>query len=78
MTTTTETAPEQGTHQYLLTLQIPMGGGFSISTWSGTYTPAPGTTRHDAYLALRDSIARAHPQFADASVLFFDLQPNQL
>lgn len=79
---TSETTPApapQGTHQYLLTLQVPSGGGFSISSWTGTWTPPPtGTTRHDFYQMLRDDIARHNPQFADGSVLFFDLQPNHL
>jgi hypothetical protein len=75
---TTQTAKEQGTHQYLLTLQVPISAGFAVSSWSGTWTPVAGTTRHDFYQVLRDDIARTAPQFASASVLFFDVQPNQL
>ncbi|MFF7310540.1 hypothetical protein [Streptomyces sp. NPDC008137] len=76
--TTAPAAPQQGTHQYLLTLQVPMGGGFAVGSWTGTWTPHPGTTRHDLYLALRDDIARKNPEYGDASVLFFDVQSNQI
>jgi hypothetical protein len=77
-TAATPTAEEQGTHQYLITLQVPLSGGFSISSWAGTWTPPADCTRHDFYRLLREDIARNNPQFADASVLFFDLQPNRL
>jgi hypothetical protein len=76
--TTTPATPPQGTHQYLLTLQVPMGPGFTVGSWSGTWTPRQGATRHDAYLALRNDITRQYPQYRDASVVFFDIQPNQL
>ncbi|MGW1669029.1 hypothetical protein [Streptomyces sp. NPDC002324] len=78
-TETTAQAPApQGTHQYLLTLQVPMGGGLSTGCWTGTWTPPEGTTRHDVYQALRSDITSKNPEYRDASVLFFDVQPNQL
>ncbi|MFH0243577.1 hypothetical protein ACGRHY_14380 [Streptomyces sp. HK10] len=76
--TTAPATEPQGTHQYFLTLQVPTGGGFVIQTWSGTWTPPAGTTRHDFYRLLRDDIARNSPEFAHASVLFFDIQRNTL
>jgi len=78
MTNAPETATAQGSHHYLITLQRPLNGGFSISTWSGECTPPEGAHRSGFYLWLREDIARAHPEFADASVLFFDIQPNRL
>ncbi|MFI1678822.1 hypothetical protein [Streptomyces sp. NPDC020607] len=73
------TNTSQGSHQYLLTLQAPHpSGGFAISTWTGTCTPTEGTTRHDIYQQLRQDVEREAPNFAGASLLFFDLQPNQL
>lgn len=78
MSDTTETTPPQGTHQYLITLQVPTGAGYAVGTWTGTWTPTPGSTRHDFYKALREDITRNYPQYRDASVLFFDVQPNQL
>ncbi|MGW4493791.1 hypothetical protein [Streptomyces sp. NPDC004376] len=68
----------QGSHHYLVTLQIPLGTGFAVSTWEGTWTPPEGYTRHDFYKAVRDDIAQKDPQLTSASVLFFDVQPNQL
>lgn len=77
--TTTQAPAPQGTHHYVLTLQIPTGGGLSTSTWTGTWTPPEGAaTRHDFYRLLRDNIAQNNPQFTDAYVVFFDVQPNQL
>lgn len=83
MSNATQTAPvprasEQGSHQWLITMQIPFNGGFSISSWAGTFTPPEGATRHDAYTWVRQDIARAAPEYAGGSVLFFDVQPNRL
>ncbi|MCU7827327.1 hypothetical protein [Kitasatospora sp. DSM 101779] len=77
MSQTTPAAPPQGSHHYILTLQKPMGGGFMISSSSGTCSPA-GMSRYDVYTRLVADMVRQDPQLAGASVLHFDLQPNQL
>jgi len=77
-TTPAPAAAQQGTHHYLLTLQVPTGGGFYTSTYAGTCTPLAGSTRHDVYQQLRNEMARNNSQLAKATLLFFDLQPNRL
>lgn len=67
--------PEQGTHHFVLTLEKP--GRFSM-TQEGTFTPAPGSTRQDAYLAIYRSVTEQDPNLRGASVGFFALEANQL
>ncbi|MBP0453978.1 hypothetical protein J5Y04_31215 [Kitasatospora sp. RG8] len=71
--------PQQGTHQYVLTLQKPMpnGVGYMVSTSSGTCSPT-GMSRHDLYTWLVGEMVRQTPQLASASTLFFDVQPNRI
>lgn len=80
MTTQTEqtTAPApaaQGTHHYVLTLDMP---GRASGSWLGTTTPSPGTTRQAVLTHLLDQIRTDHPEFSRANILFFSLEPNQL
>ncbi|MFE9802759.1 hypothetical protein ACFYP6_28450 [Streptomyces goshikiensis] len=65
----------QGSHHWVLTLELP---GRAAMTQSGTYTPPAGTTRYDAYQALRRYVAADHPEMSRANVMFFTLEPNQL
>ncbi|MEU5388651.1 hypothetical protein [Kitasatospora cineracea] len=79
----TSTAPQQapavqGAHHYVLTLQHAARGGYGVFTTSGTLTPPAGWTRNDIFQGLIAETARTKPELADANVLFFDLQPNQL
>jgi hypothetical protein len=76
--TTVPGVAEQGSHHFLITLQRPTGSGFGTADWSGTWTPPPGTTRADGYARIRADIAAAHPEFAQANVVFFTLEPNRL
>lgn len=69
---------EQGSHHYLITLQIPVGQGFAIASRDGTWTPPAGATRADCYRLLREALADTDPQLATGSLLFFDIQPNRL
>lgn len=73
--TTTPTQAAQGSHFWVLTLELP---GRAAMTQNGTYTPPPGTTRYDAYQALRRYVAADHPEMARATTMFFALEPNQL
>ncbi|MFB7548571.1 hypothetical protein [Streptomyces sp. NPDC056154] len=69
----------QGQYHFVLTVQKPLpSGGYTVSDWSGYMTPEPGWTRDDAYLAIRAEHAKRRPDLANACVLFFSLEPNQL
>lgn len=72
---TTPTAEQQGSHHWVMTLELP---GYAATTRSGTWTPPPGTTRHDAYGAIRNEIATGHPEMAKANVMFFAFELNQV
>jgi hypothetical protein len=69
---------QQGTHHFVMTLQRPIGSGFTMGTFSNHITPAPVMTRHDVYQAIKQEIGQADPDFTDATVVFFSLEPNQL
>ncbi|ANW18105.1 hypothetical protein [Streptomyces clavuligerus] len=78
MTTAHETAaavPQQGSHHYVLTLDLP---GQAMFTWDGTLTPGTRDTRYDVYVWLKRQIVAARPELADANVTFFALEPNSL
>ncbi|WP_217215433.1 hypothetical protein [Streptomyces sp. AC550_RSS872] len=80
MTTPTVQAPAaaqqaHGTHHFVITLEKP--GQFSM-TQEGTFTPPPGSTRQDAYLAIYQAVTAQNPRLKGASVGFFLLEPNQL
>jgi hypothetical protein len=75
---TQQTAPNttsQGTHMYVLTLDLP---GRAAVTVDGTVTPAVGATRHTIYRDLRAQAVQNYPEMARAIVTFFSLQPNTL
>ncbi|MCX5296838.1 hypothetical protein OG898_10085 [Streptomyces sp. NBC_00193] len=65
----------QGSHMYVLTLQNQHG---NICTLSGTFTPDPGTTRHDVHQQLREDAVRRYPSLENATVVFFSLESNHL
>lgn len=71
-------APDQGTHHYILTLQVPFRSAVTVlGTWTGCVTPQ-GMTRADVYDQLRARIAEAHPDYAQGNVIFFALERNEL
>ncbi|GGU68961.1 hypothetical protein [Streptomyces lavendofoliae] len=72
---TAPTARAQGSHHYVLTLELP---GRMSSTWSGTITPHPGASRHDVYMALRNQIGDQNSELSRGNVVFFSLEPNRL
>ncbi|AQW51782.1 hypothetical protein ACIQPP_13930 [Streptomyces violaceusniger] len=78
--TTSPAAQQQGSHHFVLTLQVPhhSGQGFITATFSNTLTPLPSNTRADIYALLREQVGQAHPELAKANVLFFSLEPNGL
>ncbi|MFF1723719.1 hypothetical protein [Streptomyces sviceus] len=64
-----------GTHFWVLSVDKP---GRVSTTRSGTYTPAPGSTRESAYQDIYLSVTNADPILRGATVLFFSLEPNRL
>ncbi|MFD3544457.1 hypothetical protein ACFWUW_02365 [Streptomyces sp. NPDC058655] len=66
---------EQGSHHWVLTLEIP---GRAAATKFGTWTPHPGATRLDVFLAIRQKITCQYPELTNATVGFFSLESNQL
>ncbi|MFF4430620.1 hypothetical protein ACFYZ4_15795 [Streptomyces sp. NPDC001513] len=73
--TTTPTPAAQGSHFWVLTLELP---GRAAMTQSSTYTPPVGATRYDAYQAIRQHVTAGHPEMERATTMFFALEPNQL
>lgn len=74
-TQTAQTETAQGSHHYVLTLDIP---GCVSGSWFGTVTPSPTATRHDLLTHLMDQIRSENPEFTRASVVFFSFEPNQI
>ncbi|MFE0577951.1 hypothetical protein [Streptomyces sp. NPDC058874] len=77
-TTNTPQAPDaaaQGSHQWILTLELP---GRAAATQYGTWNPVPGATRHDVFVAIRQHVTSRFPELERATVAFFALEPNQL
>jgi hypothetical protein len=80
MSSTTEqtaapAATGQGSHHYVLTLDIP---GRISGSWFGTFTPSPTATRQDVLVHLLAQIRTDNPEFARANVAFFALESNRL
>ncbi|MEU9703006.1 hypothetical protein [Streptomyces sp. NPDC047981] len=73
--TTPAPASHQGSHHWVMTLQMP---GFGSVSAHGTWTPPAGCTRSDAFLAIKDDMVRRNPQMERANVLFFSFEPNTL
>ncbi|WP_053627370.1 hypothetical protein [Streptomyces sp. XY511] len=68
-------AATQGSHQWILTLELP---GRAAATQYGTWNPHPGSTRHDVFVAIRQHVTNRFPDLERATVAFFALEPNQL
>lgn len=69
---------QQGTHFWFMSFLQPTPNGFDTYRRSGHFNPPPGATRVDMFSVLRDEIERFTPELAGATVLAFDIQPNQL
>ncbi|MFJ4781684.1 hypothetical protein [Streptomyces sp. NPDC088762] len=65
----------QGSHHWVMTLELP---GRMAATQYGTFTPPPGSTRHDVFMGIRAEITRQHPELSHANVMYFALEPNAL
>ncbi|MDI3423633.1 hypothetical protein [Streptomyces luteolus] len=73
---TTGTAVQaQGSHCWVLTLELP---GRMSTTSHGAFTPPSNWTRYDAFMAIKDEVARQNPELTNANVVFFSIEPNQL
>ncbi|MFF2061104.1 hypothetical protein ACFVWZ_04750 [Streptomyces sp. NPDC058200] len=66
---------QQGSHFYVLTLEKP---GLMSATRTGTYTPAPGTTRNDAFNDIYDQLTSSNRDLYRANVVFFTIESNQI
>ncbi|MFD9617853.1 hypothetical protein ACFWB2_11315 [Streptomyces virginiae] len=73
--TTATPAATQGSHMWVMTLEIP---GREMTTQYGTWTPPADATRYDVFTALRDHIAAQQPEMKSANCVFFSLEPNRL
>ncbi|MET8969177.1 hypothetical protein [Streptomyces hydrogenans] len=69
-----QNAQSQGSLMYVLTLSDGRGQG----TVTGTYNPAVGETRLDAYGSIRRHALNIYPHLQGATVVFFSLEPNAL
>lgn len=76
----TQTTPhhEQGTHFWHMSFLAHNAIGMTAQSRSGHYTPDPGMTRFDAFQEIHRQVVEASPYLADAPMLSFDIQPNQL
>ncbi|MFF3018364.1 hypothetical protein [Streptomyces sp. NPDC057939] len=72
--TTAPVPASQGSHFWVLTLELP---GRAAMTQNGTYTPPTGTTRYDAFQAIRQYVTADHPEMERATTMFFALEANQ-
>ncbi|MEU8958828.1 hypothetical protein AB0C93_31590 [Streptomyces sp. NPDC048518] len=73
--TTENAVPPQGSHHWIMTLDLP--GRLSV-TATNTCTPPHGWTRQDVYTAIRNEMARSNPDLVLANVTFFALESNQI
>lgn len=73
--TSQNSSPPQGSHQWILTLELP---GRCTTTQYGTWTPPAGATRQDVFVALREHIVAERPELSRANTVFFSLERNQL
>ncbi|MEU6401053.1 hypothetical protein ABZ867_29265 [Streptomyces cinnamoneus] len=68
-------AAPQGSHQWVLTLELP---GRAAANEYGTWNPDPGASRHDVFVAVRQQVTRQFPELERAIVVFSSFEPNQL
>jgi len=69
---------EQGTHFWYMTFLGRNAIGLSAQERSGHWTPTPGMSRFDAMDEIRRQVVEASPYLADAVMLSFDIQRNEL
>lgn len=69
---------DQGTHFWHMSFLARNDVGMTAQSRSGHYTPDPGMTRFDAFEEIHRQVVAASPYLADAPILSFDIQPNQL
>lgn len=69
---------EQGSHFWIMTFLALGASGLEAKERVGHWTPAPGMTRFDAMQAIHKQMIEASPSLAEAAVINFDIQLNQL
>lgn len=70
--------PEQGSHFWYMSFLARNAIGLTAVEREGHWTPTPGMTRFDAMNELRRQVVEASPYLADAAMLSFDIQRNEL
>ncbi|QKW31422.1 hypothetical protein HUT11_35245 (plasmid) [Streptomyces seoulensis] len=75
MTTSNE---PQGTHFWHMSFLARNELGIAAIERNGHLTPPPGVTRFDAMNLIRQEVVAASPYLADAAMLSFDIQPNEI
>lgn len=78
MTEATAGTSEQGTHFWHMSFLARNELGLAPVERNGHLTPPPGATRFDAMNLIQQAVVAASPYLADATMLSFDIQPNQL
>ncbi|MFJ5151380.1 hypothetical protein ACIQCF_07290 [Streptomyces sp. NPDC088353] len=69
---------EQGTHFWHMSFPAHNAIGLTAQDRSGHWTPTPGMTRFDAMNEIRRQVVEVSPYLADAIMLSFDIQRNEL
>lgn len=69
---------EQGSHCWHMSFLGRNEIGLTAQDRSGHWTPTPGMTRFDAMNEIRRQVVEVSPYLADAAMLSFDIQPNEL
>lgn len=72
------TNESQGSHFWHMSFITRNAIGLSAQERSGHWTPTPGMSRFDAMNEIRRQVVQASPYLADAVMLSFDIQPNQI
>lgn len=76
--TTIGTNEPQGSHFWHMSFLTQNATGLSAQWRAGHWTPTPGMSRFDTMNELRRQVVAASPYLADAVMLSFDIQPNQI
>lgn len=69
---------EQGTHFWHMSFLAHNAIGLTAQSRTGHCDLEPGTSRHDAMEIIRRRVVEATPYLADATMLSFDIQRNEL
>ncbi|BET51738.1 hypothetical protein RGQ21_67200 [Kitasatospora aureofaciens] len=68
----------QGSYFWYMSFLAYNSAGLSAQERNGHWTPTPGMSRFDAMTEIRRQVVEVSPYLADAVMLSFDIQPNQV